>query len=76
MFQDEILRKAVQRFKGKNWKKIGMNSATNEFFCQFQETNDGLCYTSVIQYSPFCLHRLTKCCVVCQIFVCFSFSFS
>lgn len=22
--QDEILRKAVQRFKGKNWKKIGM----------------------------------------------------
>ena len=21
--QDEILRKAVQRFKGKNWKKIG-----------------------------------------------------
>lgn len=24
IYQDEILRRAVQNFKGKNWKKIGM----------------------------------------------------
>lgn len=31
-FQDEILRKAVQKHKGKNWKKIGMGYET-DLFC-------------------------------------------
>jgi hypothetical protein len=59
--QDEILRKAVEHFQGKNWKKIGMSLGESIYVFVVNSIYNFFAFFTPMQYFVFDLLLIVEC---------------